>query len=157
MPKNISLAFNTGSSIIVKNCQVCGSSALKSILFLGYLPPVNLMQNIGTRPFEQPSYPAEWLYCPKCHLVQLGLIVDPKILFPYEYPYTSSTTKVLRENFIELYHEVSQLLRPNKEDLIIDIGSNDGNLLINFKNKHRILGITPEKIGKIAIKRGIPT
>jgi hypothetical protein len=41
--------------------------------------------------------------------------------------------------------------------LIVDIGSNDGNLLINFKDNHRVLGITPEEIGKIAIERGIPT
>ena len=157
MPKNISLAFNTGSSIIVKNCQVCGSSALKSILFLGYLPPVNLMQNIGTRPFEQPSYPAEWLYCPKCSLVQLGIIVYPKILFPPEYPYTSSTTKVLRDNFSELYFESNKLLGLKRDDLIVDIGSNDGNLLSNFKTSHRVLGVTPEQIGKIAIKNGIDT
>ena len=44
-----------------------------------------------------------------------------------------------------------------KDDLVVDIGSNDGNLLSNFKNKHRVLGVTPELIGKIAIKRGINT
>ena len=36
----------------------------------------------------------------------------------------------------------------SSQDLIIDIGSNDGNLLNNFKNHHKVLGITPEKIGK---------
>ena len=41
--------------------------------------------------------------------------------------------------------------------MIIDIGSNDGNLLNNFKKHHKVLGITPEKIGKIAIKKGINT
>jgi hypothetical protein len=30
-------------------------------------------------------------------------------------------------------------------------------LLENFKDNHRVLGVTPEKIGKIAIQRGIPT
>ena len=44
-----------------------------------------------------------------------------------------------------------------KNDLIIDIGSNDGNLLSNFKDIYRVLGVTPETIGKIAIKKGIPT
>ena len=34
---------------------------------------------------------------------------------------------------------------------MIDIGSNDGNLLGNFKTNHKVLGVTPEKIGKIAI------
>ncbi len=45
----------------------------------------------------------------------------------------------------------------NNRDLIIDIGSNDGNLLQNFKDNHRVLGVTPEKIGRLAIKKGIPT
>ena len=83
--------------------------------------------------------------------------VDKEILFPYSYPYTSSTTKILRENFADLYKETKKIINLNKNDLIIDIGSNDGNLLSNFKNNHRVLGVTPEKIGKIAIKRGIPT
>ena len=151
------LAFGSGSSVVVKRCQICNFQKLSPILFLGYLPPVNTMPKIGMRPAEQPSYPAQWLFCGRCKLVQLGLIVDPKILFPPEYPYTSSTTKVLRENFAELYQECKKLLNIGPRDLIIDIGSNDGNLLSNFKENHKVCGITPEEIGKVAIKNGIDT
>ncbi|MBD3296684.1 MAG: methyltransferase domain-containing protein [Candidatus Omnitrophica bacterium] len=149
--------FNTGSSTVVEKCQICANPELKPIIFLGYLPPVNKMNFVGEKPHEQPSYPAQLLYCPKCHLVQLGLLVDAKVLFPPEYPYTSSTTKILRDNFAGLYSECEELLDLAKDDLVIDIGSNDGNLLSNFKDNHRVLGITPEDIGKIAIERGIPT
>jgi hypothetical protein len=154
---NNTLTFRTGSSTVVEKCQVCDNPSLEPVLFLGYLPPVNAMHPVGERPHEQPSYPAQLLYCPRCHLVQLGLIVDPKILFPSSYPYTSSTTKILRDNFAELYRECNTIVNLNREDLVIDIGSNDGNLLSNFKDEHRVLGITPEEIGKIAIARGIPT
>jgi hypothetical protein len=157
MNKIEKLAFKTGSSIVVERCQVCDNGSLEPILFLGYLPPVNTLHHIGQRPHEQQSYPAQVLYCPRCNLVQLGLIVNPKILFPSEYPYTSSTTKILRDNFAELYNECRGIIKFSKEDLIIDIGSNDGNLLSNFQRNHRVLGITPEEIGKIAINRGIPT
>lgn len=157
MKKNLSIAFGTGSSVVVNNCQICDFAKLEPILFLGYLPPVNTMPKIGTRPAEEPSYPAQWLFCPKCNLVQLGLTVDPQILFAPDYPYTSSTTKILRENFAELYRESSKLLQLKATDLIIDIGSNDGNLLNNFKQKHKVLGITPEDVGKVAIKNGIDT
>ena len=145
------------TSKVVDKCQVCGNEKLDPILFLGYLPPVNQMHKIGEKPHEQPSYPAQLLYCEKCHLAQLGLIVSPKILFPPEYPYTSSTTKILRENFAELYKECKTIIELGKNDLVIDIGSNDGNLLGNFKGSHKVLGITPEEIGRIAIERGIPT
>lgn len=144
-------------SRVVDTCQICDSPDLDPILFLGYLPPVNRMNSIGERPREQASYPAQLLYCPICHLVQLGLVVDPTVIFPAEYPYTSSTTKILRENFADLQRECAGLMTLGREDLVVDIGSNDGNLLSNFKNLNRVLGITPEDIGRIAIARGIPT
>ena len=145
------------TSYVLKHCHVCNNTDLCPILFLGYLPPVNTMRPLGARPSEQPAYPAEWLQCSKCKLVQLGLVVNPKILFPPEYPYTSSTTKILKENFAEMHKECLTLMNLSPEDLIVDIGSNDGNLLNNFKDGHKVLGVTPEEIGKIAIKRGIPT
>ena len=106
---------------------------------------------------EDIFFPSELVYSKSSDLVQLNTIVDKKILFPNEYPYTSSTTKILRENFKELYQDCKKIINISSKDLIIDIGSNDGNLLNNFKNNHRVLGITPEKIGEIAIKKGIPT
>jgi hypothetical protein len=151
------LAFRTGTSVVVEKCQICDNPDLEPILFLGYLPPVNTMRTIGEKPFEQSSYPAQLLNCPRCNLVQLGLIVDAAVLFPSSYPYTSSTTRILRENFAELYKECGTFVPFDKSELIVDIGSNDGNLLSNFKDSHRVLGITPEEIGKIAIERGIPT
>src|SRR5581483_6706883 len=154
---NLPLTFNSGKSIAVDKCQACGNKNLHSIIFLGFMPPVNKLQAIGSNPNEQPSYPSQLLFCKKCKLVQIGLIVDPKILFPYEYPYTSGTTKILRDNFADLYKESSKILNLTKKDFVKDIGSNDGTLLENFKNNHRILGITPEKIGKDAIKKGVPT
>ena len=140
----------------IDKCQICSNPNLEPILFLGYLPPANRVHLIGEKPMEQLGFPAQILYCSRCHLVQLGLVVNPKILFPPEYPYTSSTTQVLRENFAELYRECRTIINLAKDDLIVDIGSNDGNLLSNFK-AHRVLGITPEEVGKLAIAKGIPT
>ena len=141
----------------IAKCQISNSKKLKSLIFLGYLPPVNTLRKIGSTLKEEISFPAELLYCEKSKLAQLGCIVDKEILFPYSYPYTSSTTKILKENFTNLYKDTIKIVNLNKNDLIIDIGSNDGNLLSNFKNNHKVLGVTPEEIGKLAIKKGIPT
>jgi SAM-dependent methyltransferase len=90
--------------------------------------------------------------------VQLGLAVDPVIIFPPEYPYTSGTTKLLRDNFADLYREASATLKLSPQDLVLDIGSNDGTLLANFKNGgHRVLGIEPTDVGRLAAAKGIPT
>jgi len=141
----------------VTRCQISNSKNLESLIFLGYLPPVNTLRKIGSNLDEEISFPAELLYCSKSKLAQLGCVVNKEILFPYSYPYTSSTTKILRDNFAELYTDTKKIIELEKNDLVIDVGSNDGNLLSNFKGRHRVLGITPEKIGKLAVKKGIPT
>src|SRR3989338_5534534 len=146
----------TMTSKVIRHCQVCNFKNLEPILFLGYAPPPSQMHVIGETLSEQPSYPIQLLYCPHCHLVQLGLAVAPHIVFPPEFPYTSSTTKSLRDNFGELYQECLTFIPLGPSDLIVDIGSNDGNLLSYFL-KHQVLGVTPENIGEIAIQRGIPT
>ncbi|MDP9321881.1 MAG: class I SAM-dependent methyltransferase [Chloroflexota bacterium] len=152
------LAAGTGGSVVVERCQACDSDELEPVLFVGYLPPVNTMPPIGERPHEQPAYPAQVLRCRHCELVQLGLVVDPAILFPPEYPYTSGTTRILRENFAELYREVSALYPLGRDDLVVDIGSNDGTLLKNFRDGgHRIHGIEPTNAGLLARDADIPT
>jgi SAM-dependent methyltransferase len=116
------------------------------------------MVPIGEVPRQLPWFPTTLLHCRKCELVQLGLAVDPVIIFPPEYPYTSGTTKLLRDNFADLQRESAAMLGLTGKDLVIDIGSNDGTLLSNFKNGgQRILGIEPTDVGDIANERGIPT
>lgn len=149
-------AAGTGGSVVVERCQVCESPDLESVLFLGYLPPVNQMRPVGQRPHEQPAYPAELLRCKKCQLVQIGLIVDPAILFPPEYPYTSGTTRILRENFAELQRESTPLLGLTGKELVVDIGSNDGTLLSNYhKAGHPVCGVEPTLMANLANERGI--
>jgi hypothetical protein len=157
-PSKVARAAGTGASVPVECCQVCGSARLDSVLSLGYMPPVNQMVPIGQVPRQQPWFPTNLLHCRECDLVQLGLAVDPAIIFPPEYPYTSGTTKLLRDNFADLARESSALLGLKRENLVIDIGSNDGTLLSNFKNAgYRVLGIEPTDVGDIANSRGIPT
>ena len=148
--------MNNKSKIIDK-CQISGIKDLKTIISLGYLPPVNKLKKIDKPTFEDTFYPTDLMFSSSSKLIQLSTLVNKEILFPKEYPYTSSTTKILRENFKELYKDCKKIINISKKDLIVDIGSNDGNLLSNFQKNHRVLGVTPEKIGKIAIKRGIPT
>ena len=157
-PTKVARAAGSGGSVPVECCQVCGHAPLDNVLSLGYMPPVNQMVPIGQVPRQQPWFPTDLLYCRNCELVQLGLAVDPVIIFPPEYPYTSGMTKLLRDNFAELYAESSAMLKLKADDLIIDIGSNDGTLISNFQNGgHRVLGIEPTDVSHIANERGIPT
>jgi hypothetical protein len=157
-PTKVARAAGTGASVPVECCQVCGSTQLDDVLSLGYMPPVNQMVTIGAVPRQQPWFPTNLLHCRNCDLVQLGLAVDPVIIFPPEYPYTSGTTKLLRDNFADLQRESAAMLGLSEKDLVVDIGSNDGTLLSNFQMAgSRVLGIEPTDVGDIANTRGIPT
>jgi SAM-dependent methyltransferase len=142
----------------ISACQICGESDLRSALFLGFLPPVNSMRPLDAPADAEPWYPAELLVCTACHLAQLGFVVEPAVLFPPGYPYTSGSTRVLRDNFADLYREVRERFPLDADDLVLDVGSNDGTLLANFQEGgHRVLGIEPTDTGAIARERGIPT
>ncbi len=157
-PTKVARAAGTGASVPVECCQVCGCEKLDRVLSLGYMPPVNQMVAVGTVPHQQPWFPTDLLHCRACDLVQLGLAVDPAIIFPADYPYTSGTTKLLRDNFADLQRESAGMLGLGADDLVVDIGSNDGTLLSNFKNAGiRVLGIEPTDVSDIANRKGIPT
>jgi hypothetical protein len=116
------------------------------------------MRPLGAPANEEPWFPAELLVCPDCHLAQLGYAVEPAVLFPPDYPYTSGSTRVLRENFSDLYEETRVRIGLGADDLVVDIGSNDGTLLSNFYDGgHRVVGIEPTDTGALARERGIPT
>ena len=143
-------------SKIIDYCQFSKKKDLIKVLSLGYLPAVNEVSNTKKRNNFSFFFPTDLCYSKSSNLFQINNIVDQKILFPKSYPYTSSTTKLLVDNFSNLSKEVNRMFKIKSEDLIVDIGSNDGNLLKRFKNM-RVLGVTPENIGKKAIREGIPT
>ena len=140
------------------DCRSCGNQNLKRVISLGYQPLANNLLKNKSQKCE--LYPLEVNYCEKCHNCQLSVAVDPKKMFS-NYLYTSSTSKVFRNHFINASKKYVKDLKLNKKrSLIIDIGSNDGIALkpfveMGFKN---ILGIEPAKnLSKLANKNGIKT
>lgn len=142
----------------VTNCQNCGAEPLESLFNLGYLPPVNTMTPVAA-PFDaQAWFPAELKFCETCKLVQLGYEVDKAVLFPPSYPYTSGTTKILRDNFANLASEARGKGLFGDDDLVVDVGSNDGTLLAAFSALGaRVVGVEPTNAAKLAQEKGITT
>lgn len=142
----------------IQHCQTCGSDELDSVLFLAFLPGVNVMTPLDKTHDTEQWFPAELLRCKHCTLVQLGYVADPAIIFPPDYPYTSGTTRILREDFADLYANTKQLLPMGPDTFVVDIGSNDGTLLKNFKDGgHKVLGIEPSLQAQRAQEAGIET
>ena len=140
------------------NCRSCGNTDLKRVVSLGYQPLANNLINKKEEKCE--LYPLEVNYCEKCHNCQLSVAVDPKKMFS-NYLYTSSTSKVFRNHFVEAAKKYFKELKLNKKNsYIIDIGSNDGVALKPFLDLgfKKILGIEPAKnLAKLANKNKIKT
>lgn len=140
----------------ITHCQSCGASPLESVLFVGYLPPVNTMPPAGQALGEQTCYPLHLMFCPACTLAQINFVAPPEILFAPDYPYTTGTTKILRDNFAQLAEEATEVLGLKTSQLVVDIGSNDGTLLSNFyKRGHPVLGIEPTDKSQLANAAGV--
>ena len=140
------------------DCRSCGNTDLKRVVSLGYQPLANNL--LGKKEEKCQLYPLEVNYCDKCHNCQLSVSINPKKMFS-NYLYTSSTSKVFREHFVQAAIKYSETLKLNKnKSYIIDIGSNDGVALkpfleLGFK---KLLGIEPAKnLAKIANKNKIKT
>jgi hypothetical protein len=103
------------------------------------------------------AYPLTWTKCRDCQLVQILEELNESTVFPDAYPYLSGTTRILRENFAEQFTEISTFLHLGSDDLIVDIGSNDGTLLSNYKSTSKILGIEPTGAAAVAQANGITT
>ncbi len=142
----------------IKNCRVCKYTKFQKVLSFGPTALANAFLNKNT--IDQPElfYPLDVYLCLQCNFLQLGHIVDPKILFK-DYLYASSTSSVFVNHFKKFAEAISQKYLKSKNELIIDIGSNDGILLIPFKELgYRVLGIEPAStVAKIARKKGIET
>ena len=140
------------------NCRSCGNVNLKRVVSLGYQPLANNLLNKVSEKCE--LYPLEVNYCDKCHNCQLSVAVDPKKMFA-NYLYTSSTSKVFRDHFINAAKHYHKELKLNKKkSYILDIGSNDGVALKPFLDLgfKKILGIEPAKnLAKLANKNRIKT
>jgi len=139
-------------------CRSCGNTDLKRVLSLGYQPLANNL--INKKNDKCDLYPLELNYCKRCHNCQLSVAVDPKKMFS-NYLYTSSTSKVFRNHFVEAAKKYSKDLKLNKKrSYIIDIGSNDGVALRPFLDLgfKKVLGIEPAKnLAKLANNNKIKT
>jgi SAM-dependent methyltransferase len=141
---------------ILKFCSYCDSE-LKTLLNLGSLPPVNVMNKVDEVFYGYEAFPLTWAVCVDCGLVQILEVLSGDAVFPESYPYLSGTTRILRENFKQQFLEIQDFLGLTPEDLIVDIGSNDGTLLSNYKSVSKVLGVEPTNAADVALARDIPT
>ena len=142
----------------IKNCQICRSKKLKKVISLGSTGLCDTLLTYEQTKKKEKSYPLNLFRCENCQLLQLDFIVNNKELFHLDYPYKTSITAPLVKLLQSTPSYLKKKFNFGSNPFAIDIGSNDGTLLIGFKKlKFKTLGIEPTNIAKIAKKRGVNT
>lgn len=142
----------------MKKCISCNSKKLYSIYNFGNLPLSNEFVK-KKKNKEIKKYKLNILVCKKCFLVQNENIVKENLIFNKKYLYHSSYSKLWLDHSKSLSRLLIKRFRIKKKSYVIEIASNDGYLLKNFKQRGiKHLGIEPSKsVNDIAKKSGITT
>ena len=140
------------------NCRLCSSKSFYSVLKLESTPPANNFVREEDLNKEQKKFPLELYFCQDCSHLQLPYVVNPNFLFD-DYVYVSGTSPVFIKHFGDYANSLIHNYTPSRNNIIIDIGSNDGTFLKFFKDKgYEVLGIDPAiEISKKANEKGIKT
>lgn len=144
---------------LAEACRMCKQRTLVEYLDLGSHPPADQFRKTVELNLPELQYPLRVMLCTTCGLSQLSHIVDPRVLYQFDYPYESGTTKSGKLHWDEFAEAVVKRLALKKDSLVVDIGSNDGTLLSSFSDTGmNVVGIDPApNIVELANKRGIKT
>ena len=137
-------------------CKITGKK-IKPFMSFGRMPIANgfLKKENFKKEF---SFKMEVGFSKDLSLFQLNDHPTPKSMFNKNYPFFTSSSKYMLKHFKQ-YSSWIKKNYSNNIKKIIEIGSNDGSFLRNFKSKKtNILGIEPSSnVANIAKKNGIKT
>lgn len=139
-------------------CRSCEHTKLQPIISLGRTPLANALLTPEALDYPEESFPLDLVFCPNCTLVQITETISPEKLFR-EYLYFSSFSDTVLENARAIAERMIQRGKLNENSLVVELASNDGYLLKNYKEKGiRVLGVEPARnIARVAEERGIQT
>jgi len=137
-------------------CVLCGHAfAPDPVLTLPATPPAN---EFVSEPREQETFPLALYLCPDCGHLQLQAVVDPGRLFG-DYVYTTGTSPAAIAHFAGLARALASRFALGAGSVVVDIGSNDGTLLKQFRRRGaHVHGVEPAgDIAAQARRAAIPT
>ena len=138
-------------------CQICGSET-KQFLDLGEHPPCDFWDESEID--QEIAYPLTVHFCPKCSLVQLGEVVKQEALFTPEcgYHHIAALSSSFLKHLDVLASRTVERFQLTENDLMIEIGSNDGALLEAFQKQGvKVLGVDPTDVTGIADAKKLVT
>ena len=125
----------------ITNCRSCQSNSLKSLYSLGtqYLTgifPKNKSEKV-------PRGELSMVMCNKCKLLQLENSFDVNVMYGENYGYLSSLNPHMIKHLKIKSEKLKKISNLGNQETVIDIGSNDGTFLSNYKRTNRLIGVDP--------------
>ena len=141
------------------HCISCRRKGLEPILDLGLMPRSDGLLDPSLLDSKETLVPLRLGYCPGCTLVQLLETRPAEEMFGDDYLYFSSFSEDLLKHSRENALELIEACGLTKDSLVVEIASNDGYMLQNFKEKGvGVLGVDPAKQPATAAReKGIKT
>ena len=115
----------------IKKCRISESSDLTNILHLGNQPLANSLKKNANH--SEAMFPLSISYCPDSSLLQLNETVDKEVLFEH-YLWVTGTSEIARNYADYFANRVVEIADLDKQDLVVEIASNDGTFLKPFLN-----------------------
>jgi SAM-dependent methyltransferase len=139
-------------------CRFCGASLERVILDLGMSPLCESFLQADQLDAMEPFYPLRLQLCDSCFLVQLPEYVAPEQIFT-EYAYFSSFSDSWLAHAKGYAESMIGSLGLGPTSLVVELGSNDGYLLRQFRDARiPVLGIEPAaNVAAAARREGIET
>mgnify|MGYP001354722845 CR=1 FL=1 len=128
----------------IKYCLLCKNKKIKKIFSLGNLFVSNFVKKKDIK--KGIKAPLKLLYCNNCSLIQLSHIAPQEIMYKRFYWYRSGVTKTMNLGLQNIFKESLKHIKMNTNDVVLDIGANDGTLLSYYRKKKFItIGCEPAK------------
>jgi len=127
----------------IKYCLLCKDRRIKPVFSLGSLFVSNFVKKENIK--KGIKAPLKLLYCKNCTLVQLSHIAPQELMYKRFYWYRSGVTKTMAQGLQNIYTESLKNVKLKKNDVILDIGANDGTLLSYYKKKYITIGCEPAR------------
>lgn len=136
-------------------CQICGSHDLSPVIDLGHQPLCDELLTEEGLTGPEMTYPLRLMQCNDCTLAQLDYVVSGEQVYPPEYPYRAGISWTVVEAHRQMAQDIVRRFGPG---FCVDIGSNDGTLLKEFKKLGcDVMGFEPTNVAQLAEEDGIPT
>ena len=125
----------------IEKCRLCDHHNLKKIYSLGEQTLTGVFPKKKDEHIT--SGPLDLVKCQSCGLVQLEQTYDQNEMYGENYGYRSGLNKSMINHLKENVQMILNLNILEDNDIIIDVGSNDGSTLKMFPHKYRPIGIDP--------------